>query len=1459
MATLGVHCNEAALRQKTHPDSNTSDAILKKVGTFEATEEKPDCTQLDLPANVNVSGKFKHQFNQWMNVHLSRVFGGFQSAFIPELRQMLNECLADKTNQIVQGRRNIEDMMSSITRVAKATARDPVIKSMVEHLQSIIKVAQTSAQCSKATENKVPILEFPGSSVNDQLFLLNLFTSVDDQVESADIERCLMTYVPVTHVQVGIMKAGPNQECANCEASPTTIMCASCEQKFCDNCPLYSIKAPRIGINSPCPICQQCTTKLALKDAEDWISKALDLIRSREEGCMKASMACVLIALHTTEALPLANMKAVARELLNQGFQEQALLLFSVIKELSSLENDVFQFYYPKVKALQEISPWKPWRENWLLTLAPHEQPMVHVPHLSRVSKEITKYTSDIEHKERAKYEALVYSYICELQKAWKNRDIPKMLNIVDFTEVVNEDALILRNGIKAAMKALDIFLGEVQEYIQRLHPEEQCTIHFFQGYAQIYSSEVQKGLDLIERAVWSGYCHSCLLEATSNLVVFQLAYHPSVRNYLVKECKNIVKNRPPQKICFSGLLDVLGISQKDLDPFRERCWPKLSIAGINTDATRKHEYTVQQQVKEGKLNYFEAGYALIDFIPSASHPSEEMVCFFNASLWFLKDLKSKTEGDSQQIYALKKLTLKCVEEACSVARVDLHPGMQFYASRFGLAIAAEAITAAGKFATSGDSNILVEYFRSVFHNGRFCPFWKMPIVPVCEAHMLNSFTGKLHTKFMLHLQRDESNCLLTSEEVKYQLYENDIRWLCPVEEKDATHERAMEALLNEKGLTWSDISETMCSGLCPRTPEGWLIQQEHLEGNLPYVTLKGFEVNRSDSNNPGIKVTVIPVEDAKNGLISPVDIHTVLQIPMKDIFPITYSLDPPSDSQLFHPFQQIRFESSSLENSDILYTLLQTDYLLKCFSVGSDVSAKPPFRQRDCSEGLTAKLHPPHLKKVLAPIQERGKIKNKRQRFWIQADEIECSCTEKGPMLYYRIGEVKMVIRTSPMRQGLDGKLHDIEDEDPESPGSKFAKDLTENYDEISKYYPIFGRLKELCKLQFFGRTTGSIIKQMKSNITTPDDILQDIQSKARKGNETLRRTCTWVPAAVAAEEKGHSKIMSYGGVRLAPELKETPVPIVRGEKTCDFDQLTHCSPFQRSPVTTTPPPCESLRCLNGIQSQPTTTEAPNKAVSWQNFAGNSCGGSRMGPQSTETGGGTTQGWTGNADREGEWGRTMGDQSSETGGAQRKVGQEMQTERENGDAQWETRAQKLEEAQRKVGQEMQTERENGDAQWEIRAQKLEEAQRKIGQEMQTERENGDAQWEIRAQKLEEAQRKIGQEMQTERENGDAQWEIRAQKLEEAQRKVGQEMQTERENGDAQWETRAQKLEEVQRKIGQEMQTERENGDAQWEIRAQKLEEAQRKVGQEMQTERENGDAQWQTRAQKLEETAQGI
>lgn len=83
----------------------------------------------------------------------------------------------------------------------------------------------------------------------------------------------------------------------------------------------------------------------------------------------------------------------------------------------------------------------------------------------------------------------------------------------------------------------------------------------------------------------------------------------------------------------------------------------------------------------------------------------------------------------------------------------------------------------------------------------------------------------------------------------------------------------------------------------------------------------------------------------------------------------------------------------------------------------------------------------------------------------------IEHQIVDTEDEIKFLFGELKMSVRTHPMFTDSEGRLVDtIEDADKNGPEACFAKDFTNNYNEISKNFREFARLKELCKLQYMG-----------------------------------------------------------------------------------------------------------------------------------------------------------------------------------------------------------------------------------------------------------------------------------------------------------------------------------------------------------------------------------------------------
>lgn len=426
----------------------------------EATDEaEPDYDKLALPTSVNISESFKKKYKEWMRECITN--RNFRKSFDSKLRLKLNECIPlqsqNSNGKFVRvGKRKIEtnvyveDIMNIISREVKEFASLSVIKDATEHITRIIKLAKTSKPCSVALDDSVPIVDFSGSPVSDLMFMLSLFSKLDDQdhfsKDRTEIQKRLMVFIPVTQVQKKMLSVGQtNRKCSKCGSSLRLVhKCVSCEQVFCRRCPMASIKAPRIGIHVPRPICQKCISKLDFKDAEDWINKGIALLQEKSDNNEMPAMTCILIALIVTDDIvPVSHMRAVAKSYANQGQQEQALIFLSLINEVSA-KHDV-KLHISLMKILKEIAgqPGKAWREKWLLTLLAQQSLLLaeqssisheshfDIPNIENEREAIIKSIHVVESEKEKEYKALVNALLHELDTAWKIRELEEMVKII--------------------------------------------------------------------------------------------------------------------------------------------------------------------------------------------------------------------------------------------------------------------------------------------------------------------------------------------------------------------------------------------------------------------------------------------------------------------------------------------------------------------------------------------------------------------------------------------------------------------------------------------------------------------------------------------------------------------------------------------------------------------------------------------------------------------------------------------------------------------------------------------------------------------------------------------------------------------------------------------------------------------------------------------------------------------
>lgn len=237
------------------------------------------------------------------------------------------------------------------------------------------------------------------------------------------------------------------------------------------------------------------------------------------------------------------------------------------------------------------------------------------------------------------------------------------------------------------------------------------------------------------------------------------------------------------------------------------------------------------------------------------------------------------------------------------------------------------------------------------------------------------------------------------------------------------------------------------------------------------------------------------PSNSRQPGLFGWQDVSAALRNGLDVTF---FSLDEPRDSKdlgldlmgqcQVHPFNSLRFAPNRMKDTGQLATMFHTDYLLKFFSTGVELSGKAPFVMKSTNEGLT-KVLPERLRSVVRSCSDRGaKSVGNAHRFWIENQEIpfKQSTSSDGHSLVYRFGQPVMIVKKHLLQRDEQGRLVDapVDDLSDNTPEASFARDFTSNYEQIGQYFPEFLRLRELSKLSAMYRILNGIANNIQEQI---------------------------------------------------------------------------------------------------------------------------------------------------------------------------------------------------------------------------------------------------------------------------------------------------------------------------------------------------------------------------------------
>ena len=246
-----------------------------------------------------------------------------------------------------------------------------------------------------------------------------------------------------------------------------------------------------------------------------------------------------------------------------------------------------------------------------------------------------------------------------------------------------------------------------------------------------------------------------------------------------------------------------------------------------------------------------------------------------------------------------------------------------------------------------------------------------------------------------------------------------------------------MKALLESHRWTFADLSKNLDTPwlMIDRDEEGWMRPTRALPipehpDMVKFRALDGVELNYKTGQ---IAFSFNQWEKGKNpaydGLLTIFDLSEMLD---RNMMGAIFSLDPVDPDMFYHPFNQMRFSPSSIYQTQMLHTMLLTDYLLKFLTVGQEVQGRYPYQMRSLDQ-LTAQLPMP-LKKIIDDFHA-AQHEESLHRFWIEAVEVPVAISDEqlqtAGVLRVAASHIKMVVKKHQMKRDMHGELVDKEESD--------------------------------------------------------------------------------------------------------------------------------------------------------------------------------------------------------------------------------------------------------------------------------------------------------------------------------------------------------------------------------------------------------------------------------------------
>lgn len=1030
----------------------------------------------------------------------------------------------------------------NLTLVNNAASRYDTVDDKLFQLETIQSTLERiHNQSSSTTEytncSDAPILEITQASASELRTLLKLFKAdVLDIATEKEMSIELLKFIPIAPIQNQPPREGSASVCMDCSF---VNFCSWCKRECCEHHPLQSCSYPRTGLGSS-TLCSECISYNKHEDANEWAQASLNFLAQPNDESIIASLGCALMAI----ALGFDSqkmLKSIAKILHRQGLNTVA---YSILQPVMSLSKELEpKLYFLASFILRDLVKQEKItsKEKFTLALASKES---FDAALTALDKNTEMPYSEVRKKE-------IEDLVCKLfkERMLLNLEEGKVADFLidmahqfDSFKMSNEEVrLKLQRSTLPPdlMQILDLLLTFKEQQPGLVFSDlplickQRMELLFLPS-----SDELPPLVDLASLisniSNKPGSFIDNLLDTSMQIGLdhFHITY--SIDLCTTPALKKLTTPDLAHTKCKDESTSISLPSDEELTPPFGRNLPTI----VHKLSVKHFEENIMHLFLTKKWSNMQVASAYIDVAHACESQVEKVICYLLAAMWMARNFNSDSKYPTDVIYGYKSIIMKLLLLSCETALYYCcNPGLELYVIRLAIGIIKKITQVPNSqlVFTEEDAFFLQRLLQRLFKVSNMnSPFFYHPPISLSEAVLSHNIIAKLHSTFIYELQFINSkHRLLEDVDLMYQLYHNDLFSILPLKNSSDSRARAMDELLKSQGLSWNDVRQTMSTPLCLRDEEGWLIQSPELGVPQQYSKLVGF-VFDANKDEPSLKLLVVEADPktGNRGLFSQEDINAMLQLDLEDDA-LFFSLDPPSNDldKSFHPFQQWR-HSEKIKGTEVLNTMFITDYLMKSFVTDTDISSMPPFKQRSCKDGLIKHL-PPELQNAIRPTQERLKSsqpKHYRSRFWIESKEVNYMTSEDGSKYEYYFGEVDMEVKSESSPFGIDLTLPLTEQNSPDSPHISFSRDMTEHYSELSEYFPVFARLRELSKLQFFSIELQSLVETIKKKRPEKAASLTRYIETYKQPQAQIN-TCTWVPAVTSPKIRS----VHYGGVQLS------------------------------------------------------------------------------------------------------------------------------------------------------------------------------------------------------------------------------------------------------------------------------------------------------------------------------------